>query len=1604
MAAHSIGLFAILLYILVQISTQSHISDQKLCGNKFCAVTLSLARAVSDYDGSSENPKLLTFKANDVVKITSKSAGSRKDLWGGEVSGIEGFFPKSMVKEFNVLIHNPTHVVNIEAKDKKDDDDDTDLDDDTDMDAQDIIKPATKVDEGLKANEAPQKEVEKKDEKPKEAETKEEKPAEDQQDDDKSKEAKKETDETEIDDTEDSDPTEVPVQDKKEEKSSEPAAGTQEKVTSAKPGEHAVEHTEPAAKQTGEPVELSPEIQESKDKPVETVTEKVSEKPIDTLSEKPSDKPVESLTTEKPSDKPVETLKEKLSDKPAGETKIEPETADSSGKTNDAISPPPGGQPSDVADQHIVKADDDERQAGPPGDQPEVEQPVNQIEEADHPNVTADDDKILAGLPGDQHGEPIEQPVEDNVPDGKATDAEKPNDVKLPVADDEQTPPEPPGLKVAEIKVTVQEPDAVRQPVEEVPEDQLDLKEEGNGIHMEIGSVPQKNQEIEKRHEMPTEIPTEIPSDVPTGVPEVAKSKDPGVMKGLPKLGRMRLSDVDLKELRAKYVKRRLASLGQPQVQHVGHESILLNTDQPKESEANQPTAVVTPTPVDLPAGQDSQTPVAQPSNGATPTPVETESKIEPTPTSLESAEASSKHFHYIKSDVTESPHPAATDLPDANKDQPPKDPQQPSVPGKEEIVKEEPKVAATPSLQPSQPVETESTVLSEDELRSQKLLEELERGPTESLQPSSQIETTPQQESMTKSIEPSLPHEVPVKSKRLKPTPRIVLPGQRTVIPREDKRLKVPASDETPIGTVVEKPAMTEESTQPTPTDTQPKETAASEKKPEAPHVEDKEQRDESDPATTPPQVESPTVEQLTPPVTEPTTQSETGPESSTMSTLTKTAEPLVGAIIGSLPEEWQLILEKEPIGLPPTHTVLFLLICLIFSIIVSIRCMCGGGDKAMVKLKQRLQKVEHELFVANKEKDSLAQSIQDVEDKASNSTSSLSTYEETNKRLQVDVSNLQLHKSALKQSVQKLEDEVSTLSQNLESVQTSFALKEQESIVYQNQAYELEGHTTQLEHKVQEAQALLLEKQRIAEEMEGSNAALNEEITVLQQSKQQLLVEADDWNEKVKELDGTVSCLESQTRELQDAVSFKENEIEVLKDCFMQLKVLETENENDESGGEPGNSKLQEKVAAMINVSRMNAILQQVEEDKAALQQKVVIEMESRQEMEEQVKQIKQEMEELKMNHSKAEKESTEAMTKLSVLSSYFKEKEIQMQKELGEQLTQKKAKEGQLEEYGEKTHVIEKDMSMYRSQVDDLKKEIANIERDFRTQIATNEKKAHENWLLARAAERDLKEAKAESAILRQKLTDIERRREFTGPEGLIRPLPTRGMPLPMMMNGPPPPPPGAPDGRPLSRSSGIQPSPSPHHLRDGELGSPNFDRLPPPPLDRRPFPPPDRPFPLMDRPMLPPGRLPMDRPLPPPLDRRMPPPMMDMRSPPPPDRRPPMDPSPPFDRDPDRRYPPPPERFPPDRRSPPPFRPDMMPPPRMGPGGPPPYPGPGMRGPPPPRREPFPPEPYMERQGPGRPSSIPPHERPPSLPPQDRDHYAPPPPRERQQSFV
>ena len=178
--------------------------------------------------------------------------------------------------------------------------------------------------------------------------------------------------------------------------------------------------------------------------------------------------------------------------------------------------------------------------------------------------------------------------------------------------------------------------------------------------------------------------------------------------------------------------------------------------------------------------------------------------------------------------------------------------------------------------------------------------------------------------------------------------------------------------------------------------------------------------------------------------------------------------------------------------------------------------------------------------------------------------------------------------------------------------------------------------------------------------------------------------------------------------------------------------------------------------------------------------------------------------------------------------------------------------------------------------RSQIEDLKQEINKAERDFRAQIASNEKKAHENWLATRAAERELKEARMECTMLRQKLTELERR---PMPGSIIRPLPTRGSGHVEMVNGPPQllpfplneHPAGRKDLLPATRDEQSKPpmkSPSPN-FRPSPRPSPSKFRPPPPPLKKRGPPPLDARDPYYNWQMCPPPRIPFgNRPPPPP----------------------------------------------------------------------------------------------------------------------------------------
>lgn len=64
---------------------------------------------------------------------------------------------------------------------------------------------------------------------------------------------------------------------------------------------------------------------------------------------------------------------------------------------------------------------------------------------------------------------------------------------------------------------------------------------------------------------------------------------------------------------------------------------------------------------------------------------------------------------------------------------------------------------------------------------------------------------------------------------------------------------------------------------------------------------------------------------------------------------------------------------------------------------------------------------------------------------------------------------------------------------------------------------------------------------------------------------------------------------------------------------------------------------------------------------------------------------------------------------------------------------------------------------------TQVETLTKEIEEQERSYKSRLATQEKRAHENWVAARQLERRLEESKQEAAQLRHRLTQVEKDKE-------------------------------------------------------------------------------------------------------------------------------------------------------------------------------------------------------------------------------------------------
>uniref|UniRef100_A0A1Q3FG69 Putative transport and golgi organization protein 1 n=1 Tax=Culex tarsalis TaxID=7177 RepID=A0A1Q3FG69_CULTA len=410
---------------------------------------------------------------------------------------------------------------------------------------------------------------------------------------------------------------------------------------------------------------------------------------------------------------------------------------------------------------------------------------------------------------------------------------------------------------------------------------------------------------------------------------------------------------------------------------------------------------------------------------------------------------------------------------------------------------------------------------------------------------------------------------------------------------------------------------------------------------------------------------------------------------------------------------------------------------------------------------------------------------------------------------------------------TVDELQKQLNEQQQTILSMNTTLADKSRENSELQiTLASQSAKFGQELDELQQTFNDLKLEKNNIEIELNNLKAGQNSQLEILRK----------ETSAEIAKLNKEVKSFQSKWEESKKAQSSAEAKVEALEECIKDIKRGNTNGTVD----------------GLIDSAELKAQLAVLKKEKSNLQDRLQGEVVARQLLDDHVKMINDEISNLKKEYSQAEKDKLEAETRLEVLSSYFKDKETQLQKELSIKEAMWMQQQGETTSTVERIRFLQDEVQQLKSQNEKLRAEIQTLDTAHKAQYTKLETQSHDAWLAARQAERRLEESRNEASTLRRKLTVLVDGAGGTT-DGLIpgpvpppadlsmtAPSPIRvespNAPPPPLMGLPPPPFLPPPFGAPFMPP--FMPPPGPGEMR-------------PAPLGRLMSPPPNRYSPSMDR---------------------------------------------------------------------------------------------------------------------------------------------------------
>lgn len=496
------------------------------------------------------------------------------------------------------------------------------------------------------------------------------------------------------------------------------------------------------------------------------------------------------------------------------------------------------------------------------------------------------------------------------------------------------------------------------------------------------------------------------------------------------------------------------------------------------------------------------------------------------------------------------------------------------------------------------------------------------------------------------------------------------------------------------------------------------------------------------------------------------------------------------------------------------------------------------------------------------------------------------------------------------------ELERDLEQLKDQLDQQREHRIEQERRIAVLEESMKTLEEETKDLQSQEEQAQTTLKVYNMNSDRLQRNLESAGEENTLLQESNAQLRQQVEGWAERVSELEAEMSrCEVAHSGMLQD-VANKDERIMSLTDRLLRMKGWDSDLEEEEGqeggeketsngtsgrGEENGRGDTQghlQKVQKLIYAAKLNADLKSVDEDKDRAFAKLNDEVKAKEDLLEGIKELENEKLSLQSDTDHYSEQVQRLQQKLHIMTEMYQENELKLHRLLTVEEKERLQKEEKLNKADKNIALAMEELNNYRQRAEEMEEELEKTKQSYQTQMSAHEKKAHNNWLAARAAERELADIRRENALFRQKLTDTQFKLDALDKDpyaldSLARPLPFRaerspygpsplGRPAsetraflspPTLMDGPPARlSPRVPRGpmEPPGGQGEMERSGGPHS--DSGSISPTWerDRRGPPPGPPGPLPPPGYMFPepggpMYRRPPPPPGAL---GPLPPP----------------------------------------------------------------------------------------------------------------------------------------